>query len=262
MTDSARPDRNDRDSAAYDGPYSFVYEHGPDVVDLLDPGLDGRILDLRCGTGRLTDRIADSAAEVVGLDRSTEVIERARASYPVREFRRADAREFTVEAPLDAVSSNAVLHWIDDQDAVLDCIADALRPDGRFVAELGGRGNVATIVDAVREELAARGHEPPVDPWYFPTVGEHATRLEAHGFEARYATLFDRPTQLDDGEAGLAAWLGTFGDRSLGSVPEGDRWSVVGTGVEDRLRNDLYDGGTWTAHHRWLRFVAAWQPSE
>ena len=255
MTDTERPDRNDWDSSTYDGSHSFVYEYGSDVVDLLDPQPDERILDLGCGTGHLTDRIGDDAAEVVGLDRSAEMIEEARASYPAWEFRRADAREFTVSDPFDAVFSNAVLHWIDDQEAVLGRVADALRPGGRFVAELGGRGNVATIVDAVREELTTRGYEPSVHPWYFPTVGEHATRLEAHGFEVRCATLFDRPTELDDGEAGLAAWLGMFGDRLLGSVPD-DRRSAVVAGIEDRLRDDRYDDGTWTADYRRLRFVA------
>jgi SAM-dependent methyltransferase len=260
MTDPDGHDRNDWDSSAYDGSHSFVYEYGADVVDLLDPRSDERILDLGCGTGHLTDRIAESAAEVVGLDRSAEMIEEARASYTDREFRRADAREFTVSEPFDAVFSNAALHWIDDQDAVLDRVADALEPGGRFVAELGGTGNVAAIVGAVGDELADRGYEPPTDLWYFPTVGEHASRLEAHGFEVRYATLFDRPTALEDGEDGLAAWLGMFGDRLLGPVTE-DRRPAVVEGVEDRLRDELYDDGTWTADYRRLRFVAIHRPS-
>jgi len=258
MTDRRDPDRNDWDSTAYDGSHSFVYEYGADVVDLLDPQPDERILDLGCGTGHLTDRIAESAAEVVGVDRSAEMIGEARASYPAHEFRRADAREFTASKPFDAVFSNAALHWIDDQDAVCERVVDALRPGGRFVAELGGAGNVAAIVAAVAAESTARGYEPPADPWYFPTVGEHAARLEAHGFEVRYATLFDRPTELDGGDDGLRAWLGMFGDRLLGSIPD-DRRSAVVDGVADRLRDELYDDGTWTADYRRLRFVAVSQ---
>ena len=255
MTDSARPDRNDWDSSAYDGSHSFVYEYGSDVVDLLDPQHDERILDLGCGTGHLTDRIGESAGDVVGLDRDREMIETARESYPDRRFRQADARDFEVEDPFDAVFSNAALHWIDDQAAVIQSVSEALRPGGRFVAELGGTGNVAAIVDAVGAELAARGYEPPTDPWYFPTIGEHATALEAAGFEVRYATLFDRPTQLDGGDDGLTRWLGMFGDRLLGPVPEEQRPDVI-AGVEDRLRDDHYDDGTWTADYRRLRFVA------
>ncbi|MFB6091322.1 MAG: trans-aconitate 2-methyltransferase, partial [Halobellus sp.] len=159
--------------------------------------------------------------------------------------------------PFDAVFSNAALHWIDDQDAVLDSVTDVLRPGGRFVAELGGHGNVSAIVEAVRDELDARGYEPPTDPWYFPTVGEHATTLEAHGFEVRYARLFDRPTELEEGDDGMAAWLGMFGDRLFGPVPEAERPDVV-SDVEDRLRDELYDAetNTWTADYRRLRFVA------
>jgi len=89
-----------------------------------------------------------------------------------------------------------------------------LEPGGRFVAELGGTGNVSAIVDAVFTELERRGYEQS-DPWYFPSIGEYAPRLEAHGFEVQYATLFDRPTELDDGEDGLASWLEMFGDSLL-----------------------------------------------
>jgi len=268
-------DRDDWDADAYDGSHSFVYEYGSDVVDLLDPSPGERILDLGCGTGHLTDRIADAGASVVGLDQSEEMVETARETHDHR-FVRADARDFDradlgVDAdepcgaedsfdaaePFDAVFSNAALHWIDDQDAVLESVADVLRPDGRFVAELGGHGNVSAIVGAVRAELDARGYEPPSEPWYFPTVGEHATTLEAHGFEVRYARLFDRPTELEDGDDGMAAWLGMFGDRLFGSVPEAERPDAV-AGVEDRLRGDLYDPetGAWTADYRRLRFVA------
>jgi SAM-dependent methyltransferase len=257
MTGPQDPDRNDWDAAAYDDSHSFVYAYGSDVVDLLDPQPDERILDLGCGTGHLTDRIGESAGDVVGLDRDGEMIATARESYPDRQFRRGDARDLEAEKPFDAVFSNAALHWIDDQQAVLQSIADALRPGGRFVAELGGTGNVAAIVDAVGAELAARGYEPPTDPWYFPTVGEHAGKLEAAGFEVRYATLFDRPTELDDGDDGLAAWLEMFGDRLLGPVPEERRPDVI-AGVEDRLRNELYDDGNWIADYRRLRFVAVW----
>nr|WP_311170994.1 methyltransferase domain-containing protein [Halobellus sp. ZY16] len=136
MTAPSEDRRNDWDAAAYDGSHSFVYEYGSDVVDLLDPDADERILDLGCGTGHLTARIADSDAEVVGLDRSAEMIETARERFPDHRFVQADARDFAFAEPFDAVFSNAVLHWIDDQEAVLDSVTDVLRPGGRFVAEL------------------------------------------------------------------------------------------------------------------------------
>jgi len=260
-----RPDERDSpddwDSNAYDGSHSFVYEYGTDVVGLLDPQPGERILDLGCGTGHLTHRLADAGAEVVGIDQSDEMIETARETYSDLEFQQADARDFDVDEPFDAVFSNAALHWIDEQDAVTGAVADALVSGGRYVAELGGSGNVASIVDAVAAEVAERGYEPATEPWYFPTVGEHATTLEAHGFEVRYARLFDRPTELDDGDDGMAAWIGMFGDRLLADVPDGERPAVVDA-VEDRLREDLYDAdaGVWTADYQRLRFVAVLEP--
>jgi trans-aconitate methyltransferase len=128
------PGRSDRNSSMYDGSHPFVSEHGADVVDLFDPQADVRIPDLGCGTGHLTVRIAEPGAEVVGIDRDRWTIDAARASHPDREFRRADARAFGLEAPFDAVFSNAVLHRIGGRDAMLDSAADALRPGGRFVA--------------------------------------------------------------------------------------------------------------------------------
>ncbi|WP_276255711.1 class I SAM-dependent methyltransferase [Halomontanus rarus] len=253
----------------YDDAQSFVAAYGSSVVDVLEPAADERILDLGCGTGHLTREIADAGTgtTAVGLDSSTAMIERARETYPGPdlEFVRGDARSIdrTVDGTFDAVFSNAALHWIpdEDQDEVLASVHDALEPGGRFVAELGGRGNVAAIVDAVRAEGKTYGYDIE-SPWYFPSIGEYAPRLEAHGFEVRDATLFDRPTELE-GEEGLRDWLEQFGDRlfASASVPADERADIVDA-VEDALREDrdggekYYRDGTWIAPYRRLRFVA------
>jgi beta-glucosidase-like glycosyl hydrolase len=126
------------------------------------------------------------------------------------------------------------LHWLDDQDAVAGGVRGTLAPGGRFVAELGDRGNVRRIRRAVAEELAARGYEVP-DSVYFPSVGEHASLFERHGFEVRYATLFDRPTELEDGADGLRDWLGLFGRGLLAPVDDAEREALLAA-VEERLR--------------------------
>ncbi|MDG5777466.1 methyltransferase domain-containing protein [Haloarculaceae archaeon H-GB2-1] len=248
-------DGNDWDADAYDEQYEFVFEHGDALLHLLDATADERILDLGCGTGHLTADISDSGATVVGLDGSPEMVSKARAVYPTVEFRTGDARSFEVDEPFDAVFSNAALHWIpeEDQEELLESVADALVPGGRFVAEMGGTGNVAAIVDATRAELADRGYDV-ASPWYFPSVGEYASRLEAEGFEVRYATLFDRATTLE-GADGLRNWLTGFGGSFFESVPTDEREDVVAA-VEDRLRPELFDGENWTAGYRRLRFAA------
>ena len=121
------------------------------------------------------------------------MVAEAREAYPTLQFVRADARDFAAAEPFDAVFSNAALHWISDQAAVTARVTDLLRLGGRYVAELGGSGNVQRIVAAVTAACAERGHEAD-SPWYFPTVGEHAALLERHGLEVTYARLFDRPT--------------------------------------------------------------------
>jgi trans-aconitate methyltransferase len=258
--DGGRPDGtpNDWDPDDYERGHEFVYEYGGDVVDLLDPATGERILDLGCGTGQLTAGIAGAvgrSGRVVGIDRSAEMVARAREEHPGVDFLRADARAFTVRDRFDAVFSNAALHWITEQDAVTATVTDLLGPGGRFVAELGGTGNVETIVAATAAACEDRGYAVE-SPWYFPSIGEHASLLETHGFEVRHARLFDRPTELD-GPDGLREWLGMFGDSLLAAVPPADREAVVAD-VEDRLRDELYDDATetWTADYRRLRFVA------
>lgn len=242
------------DAAAYDEHHSFVVEFGEDLIELLDPRAGERILDLGCGTGHLTARIADHGASVVGLDTAKPMLESARTTYPDGAFVHADARAIPFVDAFDAVFSNAALHWIRDQDAALESIAASLRPGGRLVAELGGVGNIDSILSAVEAELGARGYDAHM-PWYFPSVGEYATLLEASGFEVRYAALFDRPTALDNGEEGLAVWLDMFGDQFLSPLSADERESVV-AGVEDRLRETRFENGEWTVDYRRLRFVA------
>ena len=254
MTGSENGMSNQWDSDSYDGGHSFVFEYGEDVVGLLDPEADERILDLGCGTGHLSARIAASGADVVGVDSSAEMITQARESYPDCEFVHADARSFAFEEPFDAVFSNAALHWIPEQDAVLESISTALVPDGRFVAELGGAGNVSAIVDTVREVAADRGYDV-TSPWYFPTIGEYTTRIESHGFETQYASLFDRPTELENGSDGLANWLDMFGDSLLAPIPESEQPELIST-IENQLRDDYYQDGVWIADYRRLRIVA------
>jgi trans-aconitate methyltransferase len=239
---------------AYDGDHAFVYEYGEALLDLLAPAAGERVLDLGCGTGHLTAAVDAAGASVVGVDASGEMVAEARTTHPSLAFVRGDVRRLPFDGSFDGVLSNAVLHWVADQDAALSSVHDALRPGGRFVAELGGSGNVSRIVGAVEAELDERGYEAG-EPWHFPSVGEYAGRLERHGFEVRLARLFDRPTELEDGEAGLENWLRMFGGELLGAVPEAER-AAVRAAAADRLREELFEAGTWTADYRRLRFVA------
>jgi trans-aconitate methyltransferase len=249
-------DGNDWDAADYDDSHEFVTEYGRDLLALLDPEPGERVLDVGCGTGHLTAEIAAQGTDVVGIDAAPAMVDQARESHPDCTFEVADVREWDPESTFDAVFSNAALHWIPDRDhdAVLATVVDALDDDGRFVAEFGGQGNVAAITDALEAELHERGYDR-THPWYFPSIGEYTPRVEAQGMEVRQARLFDRPTELDDGEAGLHNWLGMFGDEFFAGVDAAERDAILDA-VEERLRPRLFDGETWTADYRRLRLVA------
>jgi trans-aconitate 2-methyltransferase len=245
------------DAALYQGKHGFVWQYGEDLLNLLSLQPGERILDLGCGTGQLTQQIAIAGAEVMGIDAAPTMIEQAKQNYPHLEFAVADARDFQVEQPFDAVFSNAVLHWILEPDAVIRCVYQALKPGGRFVAEFGGKGNIGAIAKALYSVLSATGCASPetLSPWYFPSIGEYATRLEHQGFDVTYAVLFDRPTPLVDGDAGMANWLRMFASRFLDELPADQQTQVIQT-VEQRLKPTLYREGTWTADYRRLRVVA------
>jgi trans-aconitate methyltransferase len=248
-------ERGDRwDAGLYDAKHSFVWKHGASMLDRLAPRAGERILDLGCGTGHLTAQIAELGAEVVGIDGSAAMIEQARRAYPGIRFEVADAREFVIPGAFDGVFSNAVLHWIKEPGRVAERVREALRPGGRFVAEFGGKGNVARIVAALGETAGAMGLGPWEDPWYFPSPGEYAALLENHGLEVLDASLFDRPTPLE-GDAGMRNWVAMFAADLVHRVPEDRREEFFGR-VEEKLRPALLRDGTWHAEYRRLRITA------
>jgi len=255
----ARELGNEFDSDTADSEQSFVDAYGRDLVDLLDPHPEERVLDFGCGTGTLTAAIAERGASVVGVDADGGLVERARETHPDLQFHHVDATEFSLAEPADAVLSNSVLHWFDDQDEIVEQIADSLRPGGRFVAEMAITGNVGTILHAVRAEARARG-EVVENPWHFPTVGEHVVRLERHGFEVRLARLFDRPTALE-GSDGLRNWLTQFGDGLFAAIDDEETREEITSAVEQRLRPQSYveSADEWVADYRRLRFVAVYK---
>src|SRR5260370_17415320 len=142
------------DAKKYQHRQSYVFEYGQAALQCLAAQPGERIVDLGCGSGQLTAAISETGASVVGLDSSPEMLAEARAHYPRVEFRSGDAADFTLEAPVDAVFSNAVLHWVKNADSAARCISRALKSGGRFVAEFGGHGNVQSIVAALRDFLA------------------------------------------------------------------------------------------------------------
>ncbi len=256
ISESPRPSTADSpwDAVGYDDRFSYVSALGGDLLVLAAVRPGERVLDLGCGTGTLLAQLAEAGAEVSGCDADEAMIAQARVLAPGADLWVADGHSFTVDQPMDLVFSNAALHWMTRQDEVLGRVAAALRPGGRFVAEMGGAGNVATIIDAVMAESAERVRAV-TNPWYFPTVGRQATALERAGFRVVQMEHFARPTPLIDCPDGPADWLRMFGDRLLAGFAPEEREAVTMAAAR-RCEPTLRTEQGWFADYWRLRFVA------
>ena len=199
-------------------------ELGEAALDLLDPKPGERILDIGCGDGALTHKIAERGADVVGVDNSPELVAAARAiGLDVWEM---SATDMTFDAEFDAAFSNAALHWIIDKDRVAGAAYRALKPGARYAGEMGGDGNLARLRETLDAELVARGYPPPLESsnWY-PSVEDFAAVYEAAGFSELDARLIERPTPMPNG---IGQWVTTFrrGWLDRAGVPEGERGEI------------------------------------
>ena len=234
----------------------FVSDLGAPVLELLAPRAGERILDLGCGDGALTEKLAAAGCSVVGVDGSAAQVEAARRRG--LDARVADGQALAFANQFDAVFSNAALHWMRRPDAVIAGVWRALVPGGRFVGELGGHGCVSQIREALVAALRRRGIDGAAhDPWYFPDVAEYRERLEAAGFRVDSMALIPRPTPLPGDVVG---WLETFAECFTAPLAPAERPAFLAE-VRDALRARLCDGeGRWTADYVRLRFAATKPP--
>lgn len=230
----------------------FVADLGEPLLDLLAPTPKDLILDLGCGDGALTEKVASTGCTVIGADMSEAQLRAARRRN--LSVARMDGQRLAVKRRFNAVFTNAALHWMKNAEAVVREIAQSLLPEGRFVGEFGGHGNVETIRNCLHEALRQRGIAPwPVDPWYFPTDEEYAALLSRFRFSVDYIELIPRPTQLP---GDITGWLEVFAQPFTRAVPETERETFIDE-VKSKLEPKLCDAdGNWIADYVRLRFNA------
>ena len=199
----------DWDARTYDRVADPMTRWGETVLERLPLDGNERVLDAGCGSGRVTERLAERLPDgrVVALDGSPAMVDAARQ----RLARFGDQVEYVVAdlekplpiEPVDAILSTATFHWVPDHDALFRNLAAVLRRGGRLVAQCGGAGNIASI----QRVLATLG-----DGWlgdvHFETPEDTTRRLEAAGFDEIRCWLIDEPTTFEPGEP-LEAYLRT-----------------------------------------------------
>jgi trans-aconitate methyltransferase len=246
---------------AYAANGRFVAKLATGVVALLAPQPGEHILDLGCGDGVLTESLASTAAIVTGVDASPAMLEAARQrslngshSFKVEQ---QNATALPYHQQFDAVFSNAALHWITGvtgQQALLAGVHRALRPNGRFVAEMGGHGNIAAIrtaLEAVLEPFHIDAETTAAS--FFPSPAFYRRLLEEAGFTIQSMELIPRPTPLPNG---MESWLNTFRNGVLDHLNPTDRVTAL-TRTVALLKPILCDAdGNWIADYVRLRFHA------
>ena len=243
------------DPDLYQKKHSFVWQLGQDLVTLLDPQPGESILDLGCGTGQLTQAIAEFGATVIGIDADPAMIAEAHQQFPKLAFEVADVCSFRLSEPVDAIFSNAVLHWITDPVAVIQSMAIALKPGECIVAEFGGKGNIATVLAAIATARDRLNLDPsPASPWYFPSMGEYVSLLEQQGFKVQLARLYDRPTPLE-GQNGLRNWLAMFATRFWADLSAQQLETLLAE-IVIIARPSLYRHDQWWADYRRIQVIA------
>ncbi|MGD9602164.1 MAG: trans-aconitate 2-methyltransferase [Gammaproteobacteria bacterium] len=240
------------DPATYQRDAGFVAALGTPLLDLLELQPGQRVLDIGCGDGALTAKIGAAGATVVAVDSSPDQVQAARARG--LDAHVMDAHDLPYAEEFDAVFSNAALHWMLEPARVLAGIARALKRGGRFVGEMGGAGNVQSVVRAYAAEFASRGLDlAHANPWFFPTAAEYRTLLENAGFAVQDIALFERPTVLP---GDVTDWLKLMTQSFFGGVPTAAQPALINA-VRSRLQHVVRrDNGTWELDYVRLRFVA------
>lgn len=214
---------SDWDAARYHRLSDPQLAWGRTIAARLEPAPGERILDIGCGTGRLTAEIAATPGiVVVGLDRSAAMLqhggqgkhERARKTPKNTEklrderlaghrllYVRGDGAALPFNGVFDAVFSAATFHWISDHDRLFASICHALKAGGRLVAQCGGAGNLQRLYDRARRLRESTRYREWFaswsDPWRFEGVRDTEARLARAGFTAIEVSLVSAPTTLD-----------------------------------------------------------------
>ena len=241
------------DSKLYNDSQNFVAEYGRGLLEFV-PAKTEKILDLGCGTGTLTNQLAERCDYVLGIDLSDTMIKEAQKSYPHLDFATVDALEISYECEWDIIFSNAVFHWINDHNLLLQKIYKALKPNGKLICEFGAYGNISVIENGLNHALQEIGIKY-TSKFNFSTVNDFEHLLTENGFMIEQIYSYDRPTPLKDGDQGLYNWVMQFFQDELGKLSTEQKDRVLAT-MSNEIKSKLWNGTCWVADYKRLRVFA------
>ncbi len=211
------------------------------------------ILDIGCGNGEITSQLADLSGKVIAIDNSEKIIEEAKQKFPNIDFRVCNALDISFENELDIVFSNAVFHWIHEQDTLLKKIHKALKPNGLLLCEFGGERNIETIESAFINVYTEMGHS--YNPKFnLHTVEDFKKILQNNRFIVDEIYDYDRHMILEDREKGLDNWIKRFFASDLKVLSE-DSQIILIEKVKKLTRDYLWNGKQWKIDYRRLRAI-------
>ena len=192
----------DWDARTYDQVAAPMTRWGLDVLERLPLAGDERVMDAGCGTGRVTEQLAERLpnGRVIALDGSPAMIEEARGrlarfgdrvDYVVADL----GARLPIDEPVDAVLSTATFHWVPDHDALFRNLAAVIRAGGHLVAQCGGYGNIGRV-----KRAAASVGDGWLGPAHYETAEDTERRLAAAGYVDIRCWLTEEPTRFEPGE--------------------------------------------------------------
>jgi trans-aconitate 2-methyltransferase len=191
------------DARTYDRSSQPQQAWASDVLARLDGiASDAKILDVGCGTGRVTELLLALVphGRVLAVDASADMVALARERLGDRaDLWCQDALDLELDDPVDVVVSTAALHWVTDHDRLWVRLAQALRPGGMLEVQCGGHRNIERVREVI--DAVARDHAPELvgwSPWNFATPQDTERRLHGAGFTAIRCWLQERPTYPED----------------------------------------------------------------
>ncbi len=225
-----------------------------------------RILDIGCGDGKVTKLISEAVpeGEVIGIDSSQEMVEFASSKYPTSEYKNLkfinmDATKIDFQQYFDVVFSNAALHWIIDHRPVLNGIYKALKPSGKVLVQMGGKGNTASVVEILNKlSNHERWRQYFINfsfPYGFYAPSEYKKWLEEAGFRIKRIELISKDRVHNDIDE-FKGWIRTQWLPYTSRIPVSEREKYVDMVALEYVKNHPSKNGKFVVKMQRLEYEA------